>query len=313
MQHIDVLSIGEAMIDFISDTEQASLSEQHSFSMHPGGEAMNVATNVARLGGSTALVARVGSDAFGIFVLRQLEAAGVDTSYVYATPAAPTTLSVVTRHTTKPDFIIYRGADALLQPGDLPTAVLPNVSLVHTSTFAISREPSHSTILAFMKQAHEAGCLLSFDPNYHPSIWDIDEQPLSVFKHIYPHIFVTKPSFDDCARLFGEGKSPEAYAAYFLEMGAKYVILTMGAHGTLLAEEHGCTFFSAPDVKVVDVTGAGDSFWSGLLMAVLDGYSIKEAVEAARAVAAIKLRQVGPLTQSIDRASLYAELHLGKP
>jgi fructokinase len=307
-RQLNVLAIGETLIDLISDTEQGSLLDSRAFMMYPGGEATNVALNVARLGGSAALVSRVGDDSFGLFLRHHLVTAGVNASYLHVTPHSPTTMVVVTRHRTTPDFAVYRGADAEMVPDDMPLALLPSTSLVHTSAFVLSREPSRSTILDFVVQAHNAGCLISFDPNYHPRLWETNYDALSVFKKIYPYVTLTKPSLDDCTRLFGAGFTPEAYATRFLELGAKNVVLTLGKAGVLVATTEGVSYQSASQVEVVDVTGAGDSFWSGLILATLDGYSISDAARVGQAVAAIKIQQVGPLSHTIDRASLYAQL-----
>lgn len=312
MKHVDVLAIGEALVDLISDTEQGSLIDSRTFVMYPGGEAANVALNVARLGGSSAVVTRVGDDSFGIFLRHHLATAGVETAYVHATKYVPTTLVVVTRQTVTPDFSIYRGADAQMVADDMPYALLDETSLVHTSAFALSREPSCSTILSFVAKAHEAGCLISFDPNYHPRLWDVTEEPLTVFQKICPFVTIVKPSLDDCTRLFGVGMSPEEYAQRFLEMGVRQVVLTMGSSGVLLANAEGTRYFSNNQVKVVDVTGAGDSFWSGLLMATLDGYEAADAIRVAQAIAEIKLQQIGPLSRMIDRHALYDNLGLQK-
>jgi len=312
LRQLDVLSVGEALIDLISDTEQGSLLESSRFVIYPGGQVTNVALNVSRLGGSTTVVAGVGDDAFGLFLHQHLEAAGVETTYLHKTPIAPTTLVVVTRQTATPDFAVYRGADAQLLPDDMPLSLLQSTSLVHTSAFALSREPTRSTILGFVAQAHAAGCLISFDPNYDRRLWGVNADPLPVFQEICAYVFLAKPSLDDCTRLFGAGKSPEAYAAHFLDLGVQQVVLTMGSTGVLLANAEGSSYFPTPRMEVVDVTGAGDSFWSGLLLATLDGYAIADAIRVAQEVAAIKLRQVGPLSHTVDRAALYARLGLQK-
>jgi len=195
-------------------------------------------------------------------------------------------------------------------PEDMPVSLLPTTSLVHTSAFALSREPARSTVLDFVVQAHTTGCLISFDPNYHPRLWEMNYDPLSVFRKIYPYVALTKPSLDDCTRLFGSGQTPETYASHFLAFGAKNVVLTLGNAGVLLANEEGTFYHSAEQVEVVDVTGAGDSFWAGMLLATIDGYSVTDAVRVGQAVATIKIQQVGPLSQNIDRVALYTQLGL---
>ncbi len=312
MKQFDVLSIGETLVDLISDEEQGSLIAPLRFMMYPGGQATNVALNVARLGGASAIVGGVGDDSLGTFLHHHLAVAGVETAHLKIVPHVPTTLAVVTRHWTTPDFAIYRGADAQLLSSDMPLSLLPTTSLVHTSAFALSREPSCSAILDFVVQAHAAGCLVSFDPNYHPRLWEIDSSPLSILERIYPYVFLTKPSLDDCIRLFGDGQTPESYVAHFLAWGVKEVVLTMGSAGVLHANAQGASYYAMRQVEVVDVTGAGDSFWSGLLLATLDGYAMADAIRFAQAVAEIKLQQVGPLAQNIERIALYTSLGLQK-
>jgi len=310
VKHIDVLSVGEVLIDFISDGQQNSLMGAQHFTMHAGGAVTNVALNVARLGGSSALVACTGEDVLGAFLRQQLKQAGVIMKHLHTTPHASTTLAIVTRNDATPDFVVYRGADMSLNPSHMPFSLLSHISLVHTSAFALSREPLSSTIVEFVKQAHAAQCMVTFDPNYHPRIWGLSIEPAAIFAQLCPFVTVVKPSLDDCIRLFGPAQTPESYAIRFLAWGAQKVVLTMGANGVLLATSEGTTYFPTQRIEVADVTGAGDSFWAGLSMAMLDGHAIEDAICVAQAVATKKLQQLGPLSHTIDRKALYRELSL---
>jgi fructokinase len=110
-------------------------------------------------------------------------------------------------------------------------------------------------------------------------------------------------------RLLGPDLSPVAYAERFLGWGPEIVALTMGAQGVLLATADGTLSHIKPsEVAVADVTGAGDAFWAGLLVALLDGYSPDEAACFGQIVAEAKLGIVGPLIQMPDRVSLYRRL-----
>ncbi len=309
-RRFDVLAVGEILVDFIADAGQVSLAEARHFTVFPGGEVTNVALNAARLGGSSMLVARVGGDAFGVFLKQYLQRAGVEISHLGTATHRPTTLVAITRQNQTPDFIAYRGADRYLSPNDMPVSLLPDTFCVHTSAFALAYEPARSTILQFITQAHAAGCLVSFDPNYDPRIWEQGADPLVVLAQICPYATLVKPSLDDCARLFGPGQAPEAYAVRFLEWGAQHVVLTMGARGVLLVNARQSEHYPVRPIDVVDVTGAGDSFWAGLLLATRDGFSMPDAVRFAQAVAEIKLQRAGPLFQPIDRFALYEELDL---
>lgn len=308
---LDLLCIGELLIDSISRDQVDSLGAARQFGVFVGGQAANVAQNVSLLGGRSAVVARVGADGFGVVCRQHLESSGVDTAFLITDAEAPTTFCVVARSVGTPDFIIYRGADSRLQAGDLPAEALQKARAVHASAFALSREPARSAVIAALSAAKAAGALVSLDPTYHPKVWGVGEDPLPVLAEAYRYVDVTKPSLDDCHRLFGPGETPEAYARRFLDLGPRLVVLTLGAGGALMATADGVLQrFPGREIQVADVTGAGDAFWAGLLMGLLDGLSDAAAVSAGMEVAQIKIRQVGPLTTALDRRALYRQVGL---
>src|SRR5258708_26370510 len=107
VKQIDVLSVGEALIDLISDGQQDSLVEAQHFTMYAGGEVTNVALNVARLGGWAALVAWVGENALGAFLPQQLKQAGVITERLQTKLHDSTAPAIVTRHACPTCLAIY--------------------------------------------------------------------------------------------------------------------------------------------------------------------------------------------------------------
>jgi fructokinase len=310
---LDVLAFGEALIDLISEQVVSSLIDAGGFRRFVGGEVTNVALNVVRLGGRAAVVARVGDDGFGGYIRQQLDLAGVGTDCLRVTSQVPTSVAVNARQTATPDFIIYRGADARILPEERHTEAIRTSRVVHTSAFALSREPARSTILQALKVARQSGCLVSLDPNYHPRIWPDVADVQSVLIEAYQWVNITKPSLDDCTRLFGPGLSPVACAERFLSWGPEVVALTMGRQGVLLALADGDFHHVKPSIsEVADVTGAGDAFWAGMLLALLDGYPPYEAACLGQMVAEIKIGTVGPLPRMPDRADLYRRLEMVK-
>jgi len=90
------------------------------------------------------------------------------------------------------------------------------------------------------------------------------------------------------------------------------VVLTQGAQGISIYEEgQSPRHVKSREVPVADATGAGDAFWAGLLVAVLDGRSLYEAVLFGREVAEIKLRAVGPIAGTLDREAIYRKIAAG--
>lgn len=301
----DLLALGEALVDLISSTESSSLTEAASFERYRGGQPTNLAANMALLGKRTAVAATVGEDGFGHYVYKQLAASNVATDFVQFTSQAATSMAVITRHTGTADFVIARGADAYLQPSSLLEKAAANSRVVHTSAFGLSRQPARTTILDALEVAREAGGFISLDPNYHPKIWPDTPDFLAILKSACQFVEVTKPSLDDCGRLFGVDHKPAFYAQKFLDWGCQIVILTLGAQGLLLATAAGDLYeFTGNAIRVVDATGAGDAFWAGFLSALLDGSSIIDAARVGQIVAEIKLGTVGPIRRLPARDDL---------
>lgn len=292
------LLLGEAVVDLISTGIVTTLEDASGFQKFAGGEVSNLAMNLSRLGFPAALGACVGEDSFGIFLRKELTEAGVNLAYLQSTSEAPTTIIPVTRQIETPDFAVYRGADRCLSLTDSLISAVADSSAIHTSAFALSQDPCRSTIYHLLKAAHKAGLLISLDPNYHPGIWPEPPDYLPFLKEIFQLITVTKPSLDDCIRIFGPDLKPVEYLELFLNLGPAVVVLTMGSQGALLGTSTGDRVqIHASSIPVKDVTGAGDAFWSGLLTGLLQGITAIEAAQLGQAVAEYKIGTIGPVKE----------------
>lgn len=302
---IDLLAIGETLVDLISEETVPSLREAETFRRFQGGSPGNIAGNVARLGGRAAIISKVGADAFGQYCVAELEKAKVLTDYLVVDPSVRTTVIFISRTTATPDFSDYRAGDALLRPEEVSGEAVRRARVVHASTFALSRQPCRDAVIHAFRQAAALYKLISLDPNYSPRIWPEHGEALEVLQELYKLVMITKPSLDDASRLFGEGLQPEAYIDRFHTWGPRLVVLTMGKFGVIVSQEGERTHIPALPVTVVDATGAGDSFWAGYLVSLLDGHDPIFAGHVAQAVVARKLEQVGPLPLALNRQAFY--------
>ncbi|GAB3553814.1 carbohydrate kinase family protein [Spirosoma fluminis] len=302
-----VLSVGELLADFIGHYVSTSLLDAQDFRRYQGGSPANMAANLARLGNSAALVACVGNDNIGRYLLRQVTEAGVNTEYVLADPLEPTSIVLVSRTAGTPDFVAYRHADAQLRAEQLPDTLLQQAHIFHTTCFALSRQPAQSVIVDAAHRARLAGCQISIDANYAPTIWPDRERAWAVLRDYCSAGALVKVSEDDTERLYGEAQSPERVFSDFHQMGALLVCLTLGPNGSIVSYEHGTKQARIPGRKidVVDVTGAGDAYWAGFLTAHLDGYAPANCASAGAAMAKMKLGRQGPLPDSVDREAIY--------
>jgi fructokinase len=190
-------------------------------------------------------------------------------------------------------------------PEEISEAAIKRSRVVHASTFALSRQPCRDAVIRAFQLAQEADKLISLDPNYSPRVWPDQREALAVLEPLFGLVTLTKPSLDDARRLFGEGQSPESYIDRFHQLGPELVVLTMGKDGVIVSVDGKKIAIPARPVKVVDATGAGDSFWAGYLVSLLDHGDPLFSAHVAQAVVARKLEQVGPLANMLDRQEMY--------
>jgi fructokinase len=305
---VDLLAVGETLIDLISEEEVESLREARVFRKYQGGSPANIAVNVSKLGGTSAVISKTGIGNFGQFLKAQLQRAGVITDYVVMDHLVHTTVIFVSRTEGTPDFEAFRAGDYQLEPAEVDEEAVRRARVIHASTFALSREPCRSAVEKAFQLAEKHGKIISLDPNYSRQIWPNYREAKEVIERMLSYATITKPSLDDAARLFGAGEEPATYIRWFHEMGPPTVVLTMGREGILLSEEGKTTYVPAREVEVVDATGAGDSFWAGFLTALLDGHSLQRCVLFAREIVERKLTTVGPLPDTIDRDQVYGRI-----
>ncbi len=306
---LDVLTIGEMVVDFISDEKTDTLSNATTFRRYLGGSPANIAVYVSKLGGTSAVIAKTGIGAFGKFLKSELQRHGVTTDYLLMDHRTHTTVIFVSSTAATPDFEEFRSGDYLLRPEEVSEEAIDRTSIVHASTFALSREPCRTAVIETFRRAREMGKLVSLDPNYSRRVWPDYKEAQRVIREAYRHVSVTKPSADDARRIFGPDYGPEEYIERFHDLGAETVVFTMGAEGNLVSKE-GKISAHVPTrpVEVADATGAGDAFWAGFLIATLDGNPAERSVLFAREVVEQKLETKGPLPSEIDREAIYARL-----
>jgi sucrose-phosphate synthase len=310
---LDVLTVGEAVVDFISHEQVNSLRSAREFTRYLGGQPANVAVYVAKLVGRSAMLGKIGTEVFGDFVEDELQHHGVSTEALYRTSAAPSTSVFVTRTVTVPDFQVNRGADSLLDIRDVPEELIERARAIHTSCFALSREPERSAIRRALRLAARHGKIVSLDPNYEQRVWPDKEEAWEVLAEIMPSVTIVKPSLEDARRLFDFNLEDDELEARclreFHDLGAKVVIVTRSGGNVTVSDGSSVeTVGPLPMVKVENVTGGRDAFWSALLMAHLDGKPWPFCIRFAHEVAALKLHTVGHVERMIDREKLYRRL-----
>jgi len=171
---IDVVTLGELLIDFVPTQSGVSLIDAPSFKKAPGGAPANVAAGLAKLGVSTAFLGKVGDDAFGQFLKTTLEKVGVDTRGVVFSQDARTALAFVSlRSDGEREFMFYRhpSADMLYTPEEVNGSLIENAKILHVGSISLISEPSRSATLSALEIARENHVLISYDPNLRLALW----------------------------------------------------------------------------------------------------------------------------------------------
>lgn len=305
---IDILSAGELLVDFITAEFVQTLDEATLFKRVPGGSPANLCMNMARLGNKTMLAASVGNDDMGTVLRNYVARLGVDVTNVVQVDE-PTTLILVTRSAAVSNFQPYRGSDALLSIRQFPFSRFEEISILHTTCFALSKQPAQHVIMQAAEKAKRAGCLLSIDANYSERIWPERREAQRILAELSRLGALVKVSDVDWGRLYEDDTpAPDFVIDHFLKMGAKEVCFTLGAEGCWVGNDTERHFLPARPVEVKDTTGAGDAFWSGYLTARLDEKSLLECAIAGRRMAELKLGHFGPLPDKVEREAIYVDL-----
>lgn len=299
---IDILSVGEILIDFIGHQAESNLLSTTDYKRYLGGSPTNVAVNTTRLGLQVKLISSIGDDGLGKFVLEELDKRGLEKQGVAVLDGFPTSTILVSKTTQTPDFLAYREADKEIYEAQIPDEWLSQARIFHTTCFALSKNPARQTILDKAKKANSLGCRLSIDLNYAPKIWPDREEAHRIVRAYCAYNPLLKLSEDDINRYFGREITHAEAFDYFHQAGVDWVCLTLGSKGVKLSRK-GFPIIqekAVPVENIVDATGAGDAFWSGFLFAFLQDKSPETCIRTALKLASIKLQSIGGLPKNID-------------
>ncbi|TVY08455.1 PfkB family carbohydrate kinase [Paenibacillus cremeus] len=266
-----IVCLGELLIDFVPEVSGQPLSDVAAFRKAAGGAPANVAAAVAKLGGASRFIGKVGRDAFGQFLRGTLEAAGVE-ARLAVTDTAQTGLAFVSlREDGERDFLFYRApaADMLLEAQELDAAWFADAAVYHFGSVSLIAEPSRSATLEGARRTREAGGLVSYDPNLRPALWpDADTMRREALAHIGA-ADVVKVGEEELRFLAETDDAAEAERR-LLARGTQALVVTLGSEGCRVvtssrAGEVVSITVSGVPVQAVDTTGAGDSFVGAML------------------------------------------------
>jgi len=306
---LDVVCLGELLIDFVSTEKGISLAESPGFVKKPGGAPANVAVGLAKQGLRSGFVGKVGADPFGAFLRGSIEQYGVDCSHLATDAEARTTLAFVSlRPDGSPDFVFYRnpGADMRLCPADIDEPWHREARACHFGSISLSDPDPKAATLKALDIARDSGQLISYDPNYRPALWDTPEHARAEILAGFDHPHVAKVSEEEWAFITGTSDFEEG-AKPLLDRGVKLLVVSCGADGCWVTNGRESEALPGYAVEVAETTGAGDGFVAAVLAELLSDVEtpdeidrlpidrIAEICDFANACGALTATQVGAI------------------
>ena len=279
---LDVVALGELLIDFTCVSTDPE--GYPTMAAHPGGAPANFLAALAKFGAKTAMLGKVGSDAFGRLLLGTLDRAGISTEGIVITDDVFTTLAFVTLDETGNrafSFSRKPGADTCIASEELNLKLIDEARVFHFGSLSMTDEPARSATRRAVDYAKAAGKLITYDPNLRKPLWKDPEAARSQLIWGMSRADVVKISDEEVEFLWGLG--PEEGADYILRhFDVKLVFVTCGAGGcyfkNAVASGH---VPSLSGIRVLDTTGAGDIFGGSALWKLLQLGKAPETLTAA--------------------------------
>lgn len=275
----DVTALGELLIDFAVNGE----SEQGNqlFEACPGGAPCNVLAMLNKLGRKTAFIGKVGDDQFGKLLKDTITNTGIEAKGLVMDQDIHTTLAFV--HTF-PDgdreFSFYRkpGADMMLGENEVDYDLIRQSKVFHFGTLSMTDEPVKSATKKALEVAKEAGCLITFDPNLRPPLWDSLDDAKAQMEYGFERCDVLKISDNEIQFVSGKEDYDEGIQYLQDKYHIPLIFLTMGKDGSRAYYKDMRVEKAGYPVKAIETTGAGDTFCGCAINGVLK-YGIDNLTE----------------------------------
>ena len=313
----DVVTIGETMLRFSPDGF-SRWDQAESLQVHIGGSESNTAVGLARLGMRVCWLSRLTDNDFGRRIARTIAAHGVDTQHVVWTDEDRVgTYYYEEGSPPRSSRVIYdRAASAFTQysADQLPRQLFAplNATLLHITGISLALgETSRELIHSAVKQAKQAGWLVSFDLNYRAKLWS----PNEAREHCEPLFSQADIAFipkRDATTIFGLSSADtplDVLSSLTTKRDGKLTVMTIGTEGSAAKMHDDFCIETITPVQPIGRLGGGDAFSAGFLYAWLTYRDMRVAIKWATACASLKYSIPGdlPLFQKSEVTSLVAQ------
>lgn len=288
--------LGDAVVDLLPESDGRLLP-------CPGGAPANVAVGIARLGGTSGFIGRVGDDPFGALMQRTLLTEGVDITYLKQDEWHRTSTVLVDLNDQGErsfTFMVRPSADLFLETTNLPC--WRHGEWLHLCSIALSAEPSRTSAFTAMTAIRHAGGFVSFDPNIREDLWQDEHLLRLCLRQALQLADVVKLSEEEWRLISGKTQNDRDICALAKEYEIAMLLVTKGAEGVVVCYRGQVHHFAGMSVNCVDSTGAGDAFVAGLLTGLsstglsTDEREMRRIIDLAQRCGALAVTAKGAMT-----------------
>lgn len=276
----ELIIVGSANVDLVVQVErhprQGETVLGGDTSVFPGGKGANTAVAAAKRGARTSLLGAVGEDSHGELLLTSLGDAGVDTSLVRRVDVPSGAAYITVSENGENSIVVSPGANSRVGVADIHRA--REAIEAARVLFAVLEVPLPAVREA-VACAARAGVRVVLNAS---PVARLDGETLAVLDPLIVNQHEARVLLEDG----GEPDDGEALARGLLALGPRSVVVTLGAAGAVVADAAGAVTLPAPEVSVVDTTGAGDAFAGSLAARLAAGWSLTDAARDAVSIAA---------------------------
>ena len=272
---------------------QIDVSLVNKIGLASGGDALNQAFILSRLGRKVSICGKIGPDLFGRYLSEEMQKNKIDVSTLIEDDRVSTNCAAVLIHENgSRHFLSHRGSSDNFSIDDIPMEKVSNTRIISIGSLLALPFFRGDALAAFLKKAKDLGCMIAADTKQ-----DNYQIGWKGIKDSIKYIDFFLPSYDEASYLSGETE-PSKIVGFFMDAGANNVILKLGDQGCcyrsreIKKEE----YLPAMKVDVIDTTGAGDNFVAGFLHGILHGWDLRKCCSFANAVGAISTTTIGAAT-----------------
>lgn len=292
MYRVRILVQGSMLFDFFTKAKalpkvgQTVLGDY--FGMFSGGKGSNQAVQLARLGAEVYMVGRVGCDFMGDFLIDRLKAEGINTSYIICDDSINTGLCAV--------HIDEMGRNAII------VVPLANTHCCKDDVYkAESLIATADAVLCQLETTVEAAeCTLDLANKYNVPVVLNPAPAVNVPDRMFEKAYLITPNETEAEFFTGikineypQEEWRELAAKRLHDMGAKRVVITLGANGCYYSDTDNSAYYPAFEINAVDSTAAGDAFNAALCFTLANKKSLPEAISYGNGAGALAASRFG--------------------